>query len=426
MPPFTPPQSPLRDENDDENPINQDIEVIELDDAEFDIPEDEDGHAIEAGDAENVEMDIPDSSILTFRGHEKPVFTCAVSERESGETLVLTGGEDDRAVLWNLDSGQVVSTLEGFKDSVVRTAFSKDGSFYAACDMSGVIKAFKMATNEMVWEFETSDITWMSWHPMANILFATTVDSELWMWMIPSGVSKIFPGHGEKAETARILPDGKRTIVAYGDGTLRLFDLKSGDLVHNFSGINGHDCSIVSLDVKSPEGNLVAAGAVDGTVKLLNLTSGKSICTFSCGSSTPQQQNSQQNENEDEEMEDAVDSNCGVEAVLFSTSADMNFLVSGTLEGKVGVWDIATQTARQTISVGSGVSKMKWVDNSSSNLLLVATLDGAVVVVDVRTGEIKSAYTGHSAYLYDFALTSKKKLVTTSDDGTAKVFTFDE
>ena len=54
---------------------------------------------------------------------------------------------------------QVISTLDGFKDSVVRTAFSKDGSFYAACDMSGVIKAFKTATHEMVWEFETSDIT---------------------------------------------------------------------------------------------------------------------------------------------------------------------------------------------------------------------------------------------------------------------------
>ena len=34
----------------------------------------------------------------------------------------------------------------------------------------------------------------MFWHPSSNILFATTVDSELWMWKIPSGESKIYAG----------------------------------------------------------------------------------------------------------------------------------------------------------------------------------------------------------------------------------------
>ena len=46
------------------------------------------------------------------------------------------------------------------KDSVVQAAFSsKDGAFLAAADMSGVIKVWKVAAKEVVWEFETSDIT---------------------------------------------------------------------------------------------------------------------------------------------------------------------------------------------------------------------------------------------------------------------------
>jgi len=49
----------------------------------------------------------------------------------------------------------------------------------------------------------------MFWHHGANVLFAGTVESELWMWKIPTGDSKIFTAHGEKVECAKILPDGK-------------------------------------------------------------------------------------------------------------------------------------------------------------------------------------------------------------------------
>ena len=38
-----------------------------------------------------------------------------------------------------------------------------------------------------VWSFEVGDITWLSWHPMANVLFCGTADSEMWMWKIPGG-----------------------------------------------------------------------------------------------------------------------------------------------------------------------------------------------------------------------------------------------
>jgi len=35
--------------------------------------------------------------------------------------------------------------------------------------------------------------------------------------------------------------DGKRALVCYGDGTMRMFDLKSGQVLHNFTGNSGHD-----------------------------------------------------------------------------------------------------------------------------------------------------------------------------------------
>ena len=43
---------------------------------------------------------------------------------------------------------------------------------------------------------------------MANVLFCGA-DSDMWMWKIPSGDSKVFQGQGENNECATILPDGK-------------------------------------------------------------------------------------------------------------------------------------------------------------------------------------------------------------------------
>ena len=49
---------------------------------------------------------------------------------------------------------------------MVQAAFSgKDGAYLAAADMSGVIKVWKVAAREVVWEFETSDITVRKFEP---------------------------------------------------------------------------------------------------------------------------------------------------------------------------------------------------------------------------------------------------------------------
>lgn len=121
--------------------------------------------------------------------------------------------------------------IDGFKDSVTQVGFSHDGSLCACADMSGVIRVYKVAAKELVWEFETSDITWMSWHPSTNVLFVATTDSELWLWKLPSGAgSKVLPGHGPEAETGCILPDGRRAAVGYRDGQVRVFDLKTEEV----------------------------------------------------------------------------------------------------------------------------------------------------------------------------------------------------
>ena len=88
-----------------------------------------------------------------------------------------------------LESGEVKQKLTDFKDSVTHVKFNHDGSYLAVADMSGLIIVLKVLPNldkEPVWSFETGDMSWLDWHPGANVLFAGTADSSFWMWKIPS------------------------------------------------------------------------------------------------------------------------------------------------------------------------------------------------------------------------------------------------
>ena len=91
-----------------------------------------------------------------------------------------------------------------------------------------------VVSKEVVWEFETGDITWLEWHPGANVLFATTDGSELWMWKIPSGDSKVYLGNGEKAEGAVIMP-----------GDFILFCLENAENAEQAAALQNETCCVV-------------------------------------------------------------------------------------------------------------------------------------------------------------------------------------
>ena len=312
MPPNTPPPSPTVSGNIEEDVLEQDdvVEVIDLDNFEEVIEEDGEENEMVFDDDIEATFDqengasfqaktVEVNSEVVFSQHKRSVFTCDISPN-SLVPIAVSGGEDDRAFVWNWKTGQLISELGSsdqdamnFKDSVVFARFNKDGSLVAVADMSGVIKVWRIpktyqdANNslassnvfeiniEPLWNFDTSDISWLSWHGGApNVLFAGTEDSELWMWKVPSGDSKVYMGRGEKVETAILMPDGKRIAVAYGDGNIKLFDLKTGEVLNNFSHYDKSISSsesdtsslgmpVASLDVRSEGGQILASGGVN-------------------------------------------------------------------------------------------------------------------------------------------------------------------
>lgn len=78
------------------------------------------------------------------------MFCCSLSR--NGE-LAATGGEDDRAYIWNTNTGEIIfSTGINHDDSVIFSEFNYNNKYVATADMRGGIKLWKISDKTCVWE----------------------------------------------------------------------------------------------------------------------------------------------------------------------------------------------------------------------------------------------------------------------------------
>ncbi|KAJ2323128.1 60S ribosomal subunit assembly or modification protein, partial [Coemansia sp. RSA 2681] len=113
-------------------------DVVEEGDVEETFVDDDDGEEAEEEEEMDEEMDedrgeeeedmdedrregeeeilLEDDSVQGFFAHKEPVFAVALHPQQ--QTLVASGGSDDRAYVWRLDTGEQLAALDKHGDSV--------------------------------------------------------------------------------------------------------------------------------------------------------------------------------------------------------------------------------------------------------------------------------------------------------------------
>lgn len=372
----TPPASPFYSNDDKYEEFNEnEDELIYLGDADEvlnaleaannDEENSSDDELIEMHDGlppvqEEFEQPLHDDAVVTFSKHTGPVFCGALHPNED---LAVTGGEDDKAYVWATDTGEIVYEVTGHNDSVTAVDFSYDGNYLATGDMAGNLQVFKVHQNyKKVWEFAMGDMAWMKWHRGANVLMAGGETGEVYVWRIPSGDCKVLQGNGHKAEIGELMADGKRLIVGYGNGTVKLWDIKTNTTIQEVVADStfGHSgavtCAAVDLD-----NNLYLTGSEDGKVVISGSSGALGNLNPDAGS---------------------------IESLACCSETDLKILACGTLTGQISLWDVPKQSVRLECEKTdvSGVTRLLWVPGQT---LLCATLAGIVKGFDGRTGQLK-------------------------------------
>jgi WD40 repeat protein len=115
-------------------------------------------------------------------------------------------------------------------------------------------------------------------------MLKAAAETKAWPWLRPLKQSLSPPG-GPLIRTLEdtgtvnavaVTPDGRRAVAASGDGTLRLWDLDSGQTLHT---LEGHTRRVNAVAL-TPDGWRALSASEDGTLRLWDLDNGQTLRTL--------------------------------------------------------------------------------------------------------------------------------------------------
>jgi WD40 repeat protein len=388
------------------------------------IVDDEDGFNKASSEMLNIE----DLSIYTFNGHTRSVHCIALHPVDS--SIVITGGEDDKAFIWSWKKDGLRATdivvlheLSGHRDTVTAVGFNFDGTMALTAAYDGTVRIWDTASGECKQILEgPEEIDWAYWHSKGNAVIAGSTDGTVWMWLAMNGQClQVFAGHDGGVSAGAFTNDGKFVVSGGDDGTVRVWAPKTGQCKHVFEGHVGHEGTVTCIK-SSVDGDLMLTGAIDGKVRLYQI-SGKRVLLTMNHFTIPDGANDTFDE-----------SNMSVESVGFCNTPNMPLVASGGIDGNLRIWDSNTGAMRCENQHKDSIISLQW--HETMPIVATACRDRSLRLIDARTGDILLDLTGHRDAVLAFTMKTLAEpvevdgrlytdvVVTTSDDHSCKVYYF--
>jgi len=199
----------------------------------------------------------------SLRGHTDDVTSVAFSP--DGQILA-SGSTDETIRLWNVNTGELLETIEGHTDDVTSIAFSPDGQILASGSTDETIRLWNADIME-------ADITEMEAEVLWNLETGAQIEQQT---ENTEPLLRILEGHEWEVTSVAFSPDGQILASGSYDETIRLWNVNAGTLLRT---LEGHEWEVTSVAF-SPDGKTLASGSRDETTRLWNVETGELLKTL--------------------------------------------------------------------------------------------------------------------------------------------------
>jgi len=376
-----------------------------------------DGRTIASGGWEEIKLwDARNGQELTtLKGHRDGVMSVAFSP--DGRTIASGGGDEIK--LWDARSGQVLTTLKGHRGIVQSVTFSPDGRTIASGSWDSTVKLWDAKSGqllhtlkghgEIVRSFDmfgdttaiSASLTSAAFSPDGRTIASGSADGTIKLWDAKSGkhlATLKGHGHGKDATSGSFFsvtsvafsPDGRTIASSGGDSTIKLWDARSRQ---ELTTLKGHGKTVHSVTL-SPDGRTVASGSEDGTIKLWDAKSGQELTTFDAHS-------------------------YNVYSVAFSP--DGRTIAYGMWRGGVKLLDV--KTGQELTTFKGEVNYVQTVAFSPDGRTIASGSTDDIKLWDAKSGEELATLIGHVGGVNSVAFSPDGRTIASgSADGTIKLW----
>lgn len=198
-------------------------------------------------------------------GHSGPVKGIAFDPRSQ---VIATASSDTTVRLWLAASGQAITTVRAHDNAVNAVAFSPNGRMLASAGGDGRIHMLDMvdSTGTLGFDGHSNEITSLAFGE--NTLASGGWDKTVRLWDVATRSQRAEIALDDWVRDLSASPDRRTVAAACKDGTVRLIDFSSGATTRTISAHEGGaDCAAFS-----PDGQLLVTGGRDHTIKLWDAT----------------------------------------------------------------------------------------------------------------------------------------------------------
>ncbi|MFN5138361.1 MAG: NB-ARC domain-containing protein [Pseudanabaena sp.] len=383
------------------------------------------------------------SCVQTLQGHQYWVKAIAFSP--NGKTLA-SGSFDSTVKIWNSQTGECLKTLLGHNAVVTCLGFSPQGDHLVTGSYDQSVKIWDVATGKCLDTLHkhTNRVWSVAFHPQQNLVVSGGDDHGIKIWELRRGKCiktlqgnsnaiyaiacsnqqnllasghedqtiklwnvdintpqtlepdlqpfQVLRGHSDRILSTTFSPDGQILASGSADRTIKLWDVNTGKLLKT---LQGHRSWIWEIAI-SPDSKFLASGSYDHTVKLWDLESGECLQTLQGHPSS-------------------------VLSVRFSH--DGKTLFSSGYDQIVKHWELETGECLYTWEADS--SNRIWAMEISPNSQYLATGgdDHSIKLWDIETGECLRLFSGHSYPVVSLVFTPNgDRMISGSSDRTIKIW----
>lgn len=321
------------------------------------------------------------------------------------QNILITGSYDKTAIVWNLETGQVLRKLEGHARAIRTLQF--DDTKLVTGSMDHTLRIWNYHTGQCIRTLEghTDGVVHLNFN--CRILASGSADSTIKIWNFQTGECYTLTGHTKMVNHVSIQKDSTTLVSSSDDGTIRIWDLEKRACARV---LNGH-MAPVQAAIPSMPGFLHTFFKAQKPVVIKQR---RAISPAGNSSSS------------DEEEMPAVLRRRSSNSSIKSTKSDdcerssEQVVISGSLDNTIKVWSLETGECLQTLF---GHVQGIWTLAYDKLHLVSGSHDGNLKLWDIESGLPLHCLEGHASAVTAVAL-SDTKIVSADDQGEVRIFDF--